>query len=160
MSINLYQTGVSGLLSAQQQLGTTGHNIANVNTEGYTRQRAEQNAAVGNFNGGNFIGSGTYVQDITRIYDQFSYKEQLTNQSSLGNASSISLDLNQLNQVMSTSSEAIGGSIDRFYQAVNGIADNPSDIGLRNIALSQASVLANDFNNLNDNLDQLEKLAT
>lgn len=157
MSINLYQTGVSGLLSAQQQLGTTGHNIANVNTEGYTRQRAEQNAAVGNFNGGNFIGSGTYVQDITRIYDQFSYKEQLTNQSSLGNASSISLDLNQLNQVMSTSSEAIGGSIDRFYQAVNGIADNPSDIGLRNIALSQASVLANDFNNLNDNLDQLEK---
>ena len=49
MSINLYQTGVSGLLSAQQQLGTTGHNIANVNTEGYTRQRAEQNAAVGNF---------------------------------------------------------------------------------------------------------------
>ena len=157
MSINLYQTGVSGLLSAQQQLGTTGHNIANVNTEGYTRQRAEQNAAVGNFNGGNFIGSGTYVQDITRIYDQFSYKEQLTNQSSLGNASSISLDLNQLNQVMSTSSEAIGGSIDRFYQAVNGIADNPSDIGLRNIALSQASVLANDFNNLNDNLDQLER---
>ena len=157
MSINLYQTGVSGLLSAQQQLATTGHNIANVNTEGYTRQRAEQNTAIGNYNGGNYIGSGTYVQDITRIYDQFSYKEQLLNQSNLGNANSISLDLNQLNQIMSFSSEAIGGSIDRFYQAVNGIADNPSDIGLRNIALSQANVLANDFNSVNENLDQLEK---
>lgn len=157
MSINLYQTGVSGLLSAQQQLATTGNNIANVNTEGYTRQRTEQGAAIGNFNGGNFIGSGTYVQDITRIYDQFSYKEQLLNKSNLGNASSISLDLNQLNQIMSFSGEAIGGSIDRLYQAVNGIADNPNDIGLRNIALSQASVLVNDFNSINHNLDQLEK---
>lgn len=157
MSINLYQTGVSGLLAAQQQLATTGQNVANVNTEGYTRQRAEQDAAVGNYNGGNFIGSGTYVQDITRIYDQFSYKEQLINKSNLGNANSISLDLNQLNQIMSFSSEAIGGSINRFYQGVNGIADNPNDIGLRNIALSQASVLANNFNDLNNNLDQLEK---
>lgn len=159
MSINLYQTGVSGLLSAQQQLATTGHNITNVNTEGYTRQRAEQGAMVGNYNGGNFIGSGTYVQDITRLYDQFSYKEQLLNQSNLGNANSISLDLNQLNQVMSISGEAISGSIDRFYQAINGIADQPNDLGLRNIALSQASVLASDFNSLNNNLDQLEKAA-
>jgi flagellar hook-associated protein 1 FlgK len=157
MSINLYQTGVSGLQSAQQQLGTTGHNIANVNTEGYTRQRAEQATVAGNANSGNFIGAGTYVQDITRLYDQFSYKEQLLNKSNLSHADSISTDLNQLNQIMSFSNEAIGGSIDRFYQAANGIADNPSDIGLRNIALSQAEVLATDFNSLNDNLDQLEK---
>ena len=157
MSINLYQTGVSGLLSAQQQLATTGHNIANVNTEGYTRQRTEQGATVGNYNGGNFVGSGTYVQDITRLYDQFSYKEQLLNKSNLGNADSISLDLNQLNEIMSFSSEAIDGSIQRFYQAVNSIADNPNDIGLRNIALSQANVLAQDFNSISNNLDQLEK---
>lgn len=157
MSINLYQTGVSGLLSAQQQLATTGNNIANVNTEGYTRQRTEQGAAVGNYNGGNFVGSGTYVQDITRLYDQFSYKEQLLNKSNLGNADSISLDLNQLNEIMSFSSEAIDGSIQRFYQAVNSIADNPNDIGLRNIALSQANVLAQDFNSISNNLDQLEK---
>jgi flagellar hook-associated protein 1 FlgK len=157
MSINLYQTGVSGLLSAQQHLGTTGHNIANVNTEGYTRQRAEQNAAMGNLNGGNYIGSGTYVQDITRIYDQFSYKEQLLNKSNLGGASSISLDLNQLNQTMSLSGKAIGASVDNFYQAMNGIADKPDDIGLRNIAISQAGVLSNNFNKISNNLDQIEK---
>jgi flagellar hook-associated protein 1 FlgK len=157
MSINLYQTGVSGLLAAQQHLGTTGHNIANVNTEGYTRQRAEQNAAVGNYNGGNYIGSGTYVQDITRIYDQFSYKEQLLNKSNLGGAASINLDLNQLNQIMSLSGEAIGASIDNFYQAMNGIADKPDDIGLRNIAISQAGVLSNNFNKISNSLDQIEK---
>ena len=74
MTVSLYQTGVSGLLAAQQQLATTGHNIANVNTDGYNRQRAEQNASLGLNNGSNYIGAGTYIQDITRLYDQFSHK--------------------------------------------------------------------------------------
>ena len=157
MSVNLYQTGVSGLLSAQQQLATTGHNIANVNTEGYNRQRAEQNASLGIVSGGNYVGSGTYIQDITRIYDQFSYKEQLLNQSNLSSADSIHLDLTQLNNIMAFSGDAIGSSVDLFYQAVNGIADNPSDLGLRNIALNQANIVSSDFRALTNNFDQLEK---
>lgn len=157
MSVNLYQTGVSGLLAAQQQLATTGHNIANVNTDGYNRQRAEQGTSIGIPSGGNIIGSGTYVQDITRIYNQYSHKEQLLSQSKLGNAKSIELNLNQLNDVMSTSSKAIDGSLKKFYQAVNGIVDNPGDLGLRSIALNQAKILSNDFKSLNDNFTQLEK---
>ncbi len=157
MTVSLYQTGVSGLLAAQQQLATTGHNISNVNTEGYTRQRAEQNAAFGSVNGGNYIGGGTYVQDITRLYDQFSYKEQIINQSNLGNANSLNKNLSQLDEVMSFSGNALMSSVDQFYQAVNGIADNPSDLGLRSIALNQADTLASDFNSLNNNFDQMEK---
>ncbi|MCJ8321031.1 MAG: flagellar hook-associated protein FlgK [Colwellia sp.] len=157
MSVNLYQTGVSALLSAQQQLATTGHNIANVNTEGYNRQRAEQNAAPGIASGSNYVGSGTYIQDIVRIYDKFSYKEQLLNTSNLASADSIHLDLTQLNDIMAFSGQSIGSSVDLFYQAVNGIADNPSDLGLRNIALNQASVVSSDIRLLNENFDQIEK---
>ncbi|WP_440875617.1 flagellar hook-associated protein FlgK [Thalassotalea sp. PLHSN55] len=157
MSVNLYQTGVSGLLAAQQQLATTGHNISNVNTDGYTRQRAEQNASMGISNGTNYIGSGTYIQDITRIYNQFSYTEQLNSQSSLGYAKAAFEKLDQLNETMSLNGGAIQTSIEQFYQAVNGMADNPSDMGLRNIALSQAEVLASDFRSINQSFDQLEK---
>lgn len=156
MSVNLYQTGVSGLLSAQQQLATTGHNIANVNTEGYSRQRAEQTASIGNSFGDNFLGSGTYITDITRIYDQFSYKEQLLSQSNLSGADASFASLNQLNEVMSFSGAAVMTSIDKFYQAMNAIADNPSDAGLRSIALTQAEILSSDFSSLNENFDQLE----
>ncbi|GLX77653.1 flagellar hook-associated protein FlgK [Thalassotalea insulae] len=160
MSVNLYQTGVSGLLAAQQQLATTGHNIANVNTEGYNRQRAEQNAAIGIYTGnGNFIGSGTYVQDVTRIYNQFSYKEQLHSKTNLGYSDTIHNSLNQLNEITSFSGGAIGNSIEKFYQAMNSIADNPSDSGLRSIALSQAEILSSDFRSLNENIDQMEKSA-
>lgn len=159
MSINLYQTGVSGLLAAQQQLATTGHNIANVNTDGYNRQVAEQNTTVGIYSGNNYIGSGTYVSDVTRVYNQFSYKEQLFSQSNQGNANTLHKDLNQLNEIMSFSGESLTGSIDKFYQTINSIADNPSDSGLRNIALSQAGILASDFRSINDNIDQLESSA-
>jgi flagellar hook-associated protein 1 FlgK len=157
MTVSLYQTGVSGLLAAQQQLATTGHNISNVNTDGYTRQRAEQNATLGQVNGSNYIGSGTYVQDITRIYDKFSYKEQLINQSNLGSADSLHARLTQLDQVMSTSGTAVAGSIEQFYQALNGVADNPNDSGLRSIVLNQAKTLSSDFNELTNNFDLMAK---
>jgi flagellar hook-associated protein 1 FlgK len=157
MTVNLYQTGVSGLLAAQQQLATVGHNIANVNTEGYTRQRAEQNAMLGQREGNNYIGSGTYIEDITRLFDQFAYKEQLTTKSTLGGAESLSLSLNQLDQVMTNAGQSLTGAMDSFYQSVNGIADNPNDLGLRSIALNQANVLASNFQSLNQNFDQLEK---
>lgn len=157
MAVNLFQTGVSALMAAQQQLATTGNNIANVNTEGYTRQRAEQNATLGHQYGNNYIGTGTYVQDITRIYDQFSYKEQLINKSNLGKADGLNSSLSQLNDIMNSSGQAVLNSMGQFYQAVNGIADNPSDAGLRSIALNQANVLASDFKSLSDTFDQLEK---
>ena len=157
MTVSLYQTGVSGLLASQQQLATTGHNITNVNTEGYTRQRAEQSSAVGLQSGSNYMGSGTYVQDITRLYDQFSYKEQLLNKSSLASADALDGSLNQLNDIMSFSGQAIMNSVGQFYQALNGVADNPSDLGLRSIVLNQAEILSSDFRALNQNFDELEK---
>jgi flagellar hook-associated protein 1 FlgK len=155
MTVSLYQSGVSGLLASQQQLATTGHNIANVNTDGYNRQRAEQNAFVGLNNGSNYIGAGTYIQDITRLYDQFSYKEQLLNQTNLGNADSLHGRLSQLDQIMSTSGNAVVGSIEKFYEALNGVADNPNDTGLRSIVLNQAGILSNDFNELSEKFEKM-----
>jgi flagellar hook-associated protein 1 FlgK len=157
MSVSLYQTGISGLLASQQQLATTGHNIANVNTEGYSRQRAEQDATMGLSSGNNYLGSGTYIQDITRLYDQFSYKEQIMSQSNLSNADSLNVSLTQLDQIMATSGSAVVNSLDQFYEALNGVADNPNDSGLRSIVLSQASTLSTDFTELNNSFDSMTK---
>ncbi|MBU2923260.1 flagellar hook-associated protein FlgK [Colwellia sp. 1_MG-2023] len=155
MSVSLYQSGVSGLSAAQQQLATTSNNIANVNTEGYNRQRAEQNASMGLVTGGNYIGTGTYVQDITRVYDEFSYKEQTLSQSNLSNADLFDRRLTQLDQIMNTGGGAVVTSLENFYQAVNSIADNPGDAGLRSIVLNQANILSNDFNELSNTFDKM-----
>jgi len=71
MPSSLLSTAVSGLLAFQRSLETTSHNIANVGTEGYSRQRANFGTRSPDFIGDTFIGNGVQVNSITRAYDQF-----------------------------------------------------------------------------------------
>ncbi len=156
MSVNLYQTGVSGLLTAQQQLASTSNNIANVNTEGYSRQRTEQETSVALVQGGLSIGTGTGVSDIVRIYDEFAFKEQLISTSNLGNATSSAQNLDQLNSILNFSGTALTDSVNSLYQSINGLADNPSSEGLRDIVLSQGEIVTTNFQSLSQNFDSLQ----
>jgi flagellar hook-associated protein 1 FlgK len=62
---------VSGLRAAQTGLTTVSHNVANVNTEGYSRQRIELAAREPQFTGGGYLGRGVTVKGIERLYDDF-----------------------------------------------------------------------------------------
>ena len=63
--------GISGLLAFQRALATTGHNIANVNTAGYSRQRVELVTQTPQFAGNGYIGTGVRADSIKRLYDDF-----------------------------------------------------------------------------------------
>ena len=68
---NVFNIGISALLTSQRQPGTTSHNIANVNTEGFSRQRTELEQLRSHHTGGLFFGSGVRAAEITRSADQF-----------------------------------------------------------------------------------------
>ena len=63
--------GTSALLSLQRAISTTGQNIANVNTEGYSRQRVEFATLPPEPTGAGFLGSGVTINTITRRFDQY-----------------------------------------------------------------------------------------
>ena len=67
--MSLLNIGMSGLNAAQGSLSVLSNNIANVNTPGYSRQQTTQNASVSNQYGGVYIGSGTTLGDVRRIYN-------------------------------------------------------------------------------------------
>ena len=69
--LGLLDIGGSGLLSHQKAIQVTGHNIANVNTPGYSRQRANLVAKPPMANGPGQAGTGVNVTEIQRIYDRF-----------------------------------------------------------------------------------------
>ncbi len=75
MSMDLFSIARSGILAAQSQLGVTSNNIANVNTEGYHRQVAIQGTSTSMRLGNNFYGTGTYVQEVKRIYNDYAARE-------------------------------------------------------------------------------------
>ncbi|WP_281556559.1 flagellar hook-associated protein FlgK [Thalassomonas sp. RHCl1] len=159
MAIDLFNTGTSGLLASQQQLATVGHNIANVNTDGYSRQSVEQNQALGNYQGNNLIGSGTYVQDISRVFNSFTYREQLITQNNASYSNKLSDQLDQLDATMSTYGTQISNSLDSFYGALHSIAEQPDDITLRSMALTQAESITVQVQDLQSNMTNLTKTA-
>jgi flagellar hook-associated protein 1 FlgK len=157
MSVNLYQTGVSGLLAAQQHLATTGHNISNVNTDGYTAQRGEQAASIGDATGGNYIGTGTYVSDVSRIFSSFTYKEQTITANNASYSDKLSSQLNELDQTMSIYGNQVQSSIEDFYRSLHSISDKPEDTSLRKMALDQAQTITSNIQNLQERMTGTQK---
>ena len=71
MTTSIFGIGLSGLSAAQAGLLTAGHNIANVNTPGYSRQVVEYAAANPLFSGAGYFGQGVDVQSVRRVYSDF-----------------------------------------------------------------------------------------
>ena len=63
---DVFGIGTSALTSLQQAITTTGQNIANVNTEGYSRQTVDFTTRTPERNGSYFLGSGTQIANIER----------------------------------------------------------------------------------------------
>ncbi len=75
MASDLLNLGAQSVLTAQRQLNTTGHNISNANTEGYSRQSVIQGTNTPRQFGGQTYGMGVHVENVRRSWDQFAVKE-------------------------------------------------------------------------------------
>ena len=154
MAVDLYQTGVSGLLAAQGQLATTGHNIANVNTEGYSRQRVEQMTTLHMQSGSQFYGTGTRVTDVTRMYQEYAFKDVLVNNTEKAGAEALYNQLSFLDQSLSGVNKGLATSLDDMYKAINAVVDNPGNLGNRELMLANAKDITNHFNEYYSALEQ------
>lgn len=154
MAVDLYQTGVSGLLAAQGQLATTGHNIANVNTEGFSRQRVEQMTTLQMYSGGQFYGTGTRVTDVTRMYQEYAFKDVLINSTEKAGAEALYNQLSFLDRSLAGVNQGLASSLDDLYGAINAVVDNPGNLGNRELMLSNAKDITNHFNEYYSALEQ------
>ena len=81
---NIYDVGTSALTAMQRAIATTGHNIANVNTEGYSRQEVSLSTRNPERVGAVEIGTGVEVSRIKRAHDQFLMSDVQSRASSNG----------------------------------------------------------------------------
>ncbi|MGB5855687.1 MAG: flagellar hook-associated protein FlgK [Oceanisphaera sp.] len=154
MAVDMYQTGVSGLLAAQGQLATTGHNIANVNTEGFSRQRVEQMTTMQMYSGGQFYGTGTRVTDVTRMYQEYAFKDVLVNNTEKAGAEALYNQLSFLDKSLAGVNKGLASSLDDLYGAINAVVDNPGNLGNRELMLANAKDITNHFNEYYSALEQ------
>ena len=155
MGIGLFGTGVSALNAAQSGLLTAGHNIANANTPGYSRQRIEQAPNVALFSGGDFIGQGVHVESVRRQYDSLLASEFRAAQSQASHSQAYSEQLARIDSLLSDSQSGISPAVDDFFSGVHDMASNPSDVSARQNVLSSAQALVARFGEMDNQLTTL-----
>ncbi|MCW3173588.1 flagellar hook-associated protein FlgK [Shewanella subflava] len=157
MAIDLLNIARQGVLASQSQLGVTSNNIANANTQGYHRQVATQAATESQRLGNSFYGTGTYVSDVKRVYNEFAARELRIGQTSLSAAETSYIKMSELDQLYSQIGKMVPAGLNDVFANINSIADLPTDIGIRNGALSSMQQLAKTMNQMQSHLDNQTK---
>ncbi len=152
---DLLSIGTSGLLAYQQSLATVSHNITNVNTDNYSRQRVELSAQTPQFTGAGFEGAGVKVNGVTRLYDQFLTDQVVTNLSTLKQNEKLAQLSNELDNFLADPKASVPPVLQNFFKAMQDLSTSPSSAPDRQVLLSQAETLASVFNNSAVRLDSL-----
>src|ERR1700754_4668901 len=152
------QTSLRGLIAQQRMLDTTGHNIANASTVGYTRQeallaasRAQQIPLAGpsaNSIGGH-IGSGVDVQGFRRVRDQFLNAQYRAQNTSLSDwkARAEALDSAELS-LAEPGDTGINAQLTKFWKSWSDLSKNPDDASAKQAVVAQANALTDSIHSV------------
>ena len=152
--------GKSAMFASYAALQTTGNNIANANTVGYSRQSAQLADAKGQFSGSGYFGKGVNVTTVTRAYDQHLTNHAVASRSVAASDAARSEKLGQLEEVFATGTSGIGYAAGAFVNAFVDLANAPADGSARQVVLSQAQELTARFRSAGEQVSSLQTSVT
>lgn len=146
--------GARGLAASQLGIDVTGQNITNANTEGYSRKRIDLSAGVRKDDLYGQMGYGVEVTAVRRVRDQF-IDQQISEQASeKGYYSMLDEALDRLEGILSEPTEdGLNETMDRFWNAWQDLANNPSDLSARQALRSSAETLTDHFHSVSQELE-------
>jgi flagellar hook-associated protein 1 FlgK len=150
----LLSTGVTGLQAAIQAMETVSNNTANVNTPGYNVESVVQSELRGLDTG---PGIGTEVSGVRRAFNQYAYQALVQAGSANQAAQTVQTNAQNLATIFPVASGGAGGlgaSLTTFFAAANQVAQNPADLTGRQVFVSDAQALVENFNSVGGQLAQ------
>ncbi len=150
--MSLISIGLSGLNASQTALTVTSNNITNVSTAGYSRESAlsvssaMQNVGVG------FVGTGTTISDVRRIYNSYMDSQLQTTTALSADAATYSDNVASLDSLLSDSATGISSTLTSFFSALQTASSNPSDTSSRQLLVTAAQTLSNRFNSISSQI--------
>ena len=155
--MSLLSIGKSGLLAAQTGLATTGHNITNANVLGYNRQVVVQSTTQPIQTGEGFLGTGTEVAQIKRVYDDFLNRQLLGAQTNQAQLDTYFNQVSQIDNLLADTTVGLGPALQSFFSGVQNANSNPQSTAARQAMLSAAESLASRFNGLSSRMKELNE---
>ena len=153
--MSILNAAISGLLASQRSLATVSHNISNVHTEGYTRQRVDLVAREAQFKGVGYIGSGVETSSVTRITDTFLTSQLRTSTSSSSEINAFLTMASRVDNMLAAEETGLSPSLHNFFASIQDVNDLPSSATARQVMISEAESLAARFQFLDQRLSDL-----
>ena len=151
---SLINIGMSGLNASQGALATVGNNIANANTSGYSRQQIVQGSGASQQVGGVFIGTGTTLADVRRVYNSYLDAQLQTTTSLNGDAQAYLDQIGTVDKLLSDKNTGVSAALSSFFSSLQTSAAAPGDMSARQLLLTSAQTLSNRFNSISSQLNQ------
>lgn len=157
MSNTLMNLGVSGLNAALWGLTTTGQNISNAATPGYSVERPVYAEASGQYTSSGYMPQGVNTATVQRQYSQY-LSDQLNSAQSQGGSLSTWYSLvAQLNNYVGSPTAGISTAITGYFTGLQNVANSAADPSVRQTAISNAQILANQLNAAGQQYDALRQ---
>ena len=130
---DLLSIGSSGATAYQRALATVSNNIANVNTDGYTRQDVSLTANQPRQIGNSYLGTGTRFDSVKRQYDAFVESNLRNSNSDLASQKPLLSYVNRLIDVMGDESIGLTTAMNLFFESARDLATDPASVVSRSI---------------------------
>lgn len=158
---DLLSLGLTGLRTSRNNLSVTGHNISNIDTPGYSRQRAIQVTNPPFGTGAGYLGTGSSTQTIERIVDQYTINQVRVDTSRLKDNEAYLRNASELDNLLSNESSALGTALNGFFEGIQSAANDPLSQPARQLVFSQADSVSQRFKTVQARLnDQNNNLNT
>ncbi|WP_430417429.1 flagellar hook-associated protein FlgK [Marinobacter adhaerens] len=153
--------GLTGILSHQAALNTTGNNITNANTPGYSRQEVLFETQEGQRTGAGTIGSGVNVADIRRLANEYLVQQVREDSTLYGEQEALNSELTRLDNLLGGESTGLSNALNNFFASLQNAAEDPTSLPQRQLVLSEAQQVVNRLQALNQEfIQQRESIKT
>jgi flagellar hook-associated protein 1 FlgK len=153
---DLLAIGSSGISAYQRALATVSNNIANVNTDGYTRQDVAITSNQPIQKGSGYIGSGARFDAVRRQFDAFIESNLRNSNSDLQAQEPLLSYVNRLIDIMGDQSIGLTTAMNQFFESARSVAADPASTIARSIFLRDADGLAARYRELASQLGLLQ----
>lgn len=157
MATNILSIGQSALNAAQVGISTTGHNIANASTPGYSRQVVVQTAAQAQNFGYGYVGQGTEVTSVSRVFSELLARQVINSQSVSASVNTYADQMTTIDTMLSDASAGLTPAMQDFFGSMQDLTANPSDVPTRQAMISNAQSLVNRFKTTSARLNELRE---
>ncbi len=155
MGTGLLSSAISGMQGAQIALQTAQHNITNQNTPGFNRQRTVQTTNIAMLTGAGFIGQGSHVSTVDRMYDSFLGNQVNSAQTTSSELSTYYTQIAQIDNMLADPNSGLSPALQSFFTGVQQVAANPAQLPSRQAMTSSAQSLVARFQGIEARLSQM-----